>query len=350
MFLFVLGEGVARALVIFIVLTLLPIFSASGKDLRFAVVPKFHSTFFDQSGNGCKEAAAQIAGVECIYRGPKVANVRMQDRIIEQLIDEGVDGIAVAVTQSKYLAENSLQKAKKAGIPIITYDSDFDISPQNNYHSLRLAYIGTDNFELGKALGEELKKLRPNGGTLVIQTGRPDSPNLNQRIMGIRSALSGKTYDAAPGLLLKNDRGWTEVREPFSNFDQLTQAVKQMESVMKGKPIKADSFIAVGGWPQNNVDLYRSMITPFKDKIDNKEVIIIMTDAAPRQLTMLQEQLAHINIGQSPYEMGRKAILTLHKIVTKQQYDKMIYTPMRFCTQQNYDTCAKLQPMEAMAN
>ena len=58
--------------------------------------------------------------------------------------------------------------------------------------NLRFAYIGTDNFELGKSLGEQLKKLRPNGGTLIMHSGRPDSPNLNLRLMGVRSALSGK--------------------------------------------------------------------------------------------------------------------------------------------------------------
>ena len=102
-----------------ITLTTFPLFAASENDLRFAVVPKFYGMFFDQSKNGCKDAAAEIEGVECVYRGPEKASVRIQNRIIEQLIDEGVDGIAVAVTQSKFLAENSLQKAKQAGIPVI---------------------------------------------------------------------------------------------------------------------------------------------------------------------------------------------------------------------------------------
>ena len=330
-----------RSLITLIIFSLLPIFSVNGKELRFAVVPKFYSVFFDQSGIGCKDAAAQIEGVKCIYRGPEVANVRVQDQLINQLIDEGIDGIAVAITQSKFLIENSLKRAKKAGIPVITYDSDFDDSIKEKPEDFRLAYIGTNNFELGKSLGEQLKKLRPTGGTLIMQTGRPDSPNLNLRLMGVRSALSGKIYDTPPGELLNNDQGWTEVREPFLNFDQLGQAVKQMESVMKGKPVKADSFIAVGGWPQNNETLYREMIAPYKAKIDNKEVIIIITDASPSQLTMLQDNLAHINVGQTPYEMGRQAILTLHKIVTQQKYEEITYTPMKYCTPENDNTCSK---------
>lgn len=159
-----------------IIFSVLSVFSVSGKELKFAVVPKFNSVFFEQSGNGCKFAAAQIEGVECIYRGPEKGDVRMQDKIIEQLISEGIDGIAVAVTESAFLARSSIQKARKAGIPVITYDSDFDAPTHEKYENLSLAYIGTDNFEFGKALGEQLKKLRPNGGKLLIQTGRPDSP------------------------------------------------------------------------------------------------------------------------------------------------------------------------------
>ncbi|RPA57578.1 sugar ABC transporter substrate-binding protein [Shewanella frigidimarina] len=331
-----------RSLVLFVAFSLITISSVYGKELKLAVVPKFHSVFFDQSKAGCIDAAAQIKGVECIYRGPDISNVRMQDQVINQLIDEGIDGIAVAVTQSKYLVKNSLKRANEAGIPIITYDSDFDASINEDPNNIRLAYIGTDNFELGKSLGEELKKLRPNGGTLIMQSGRPDSPNLNLRLMGVRSALSGKIYDTPPGELLNNDSGWTEVREPFFNFDQLPLSVNQMESVMKGKPVKADSFIAVGGWPQNDQARYRKMIAPYQAKINNNKIIIVITDTSSEQLTMLKDNLVHINIGQDPYEMGRQAILTLYKIVTEQKYDKIIYTPITFCTPENVNTCTKV--------
>lgn len=330
-----------RLSIILLVFTMLPLFSASGKDLKFAVVPKYHSVFFEQSKHGCKDAATQIKGVECIYRGPEKASVRVQDQIISQLIDEGVDGIAVAVTQSKFLAENSIQKARNAGIPIVTYDSDFDVQTLGKYKKIRSTYIGTDNFQFGRALGEQLKKQRPNGGTLIIQTGRPDSPNLNLRIMGIRSALSGKQYNTPPGKMLLNDSGWTEVRDPFINFDQLSRAVKQMESVVQGRRLKADSFIAVGGWPQNDEALYRKMIAPFKEKLERKEVIVVMSDASDQQLIMLRDHLAHANIGQNPYEMGRQAILTLHNIVKNQDYDELIHTPINLCTQDNYSTCTQ---------
>lgn len=330
-----------RLLILTLVFVLLPLTQAIGQELTFAVVPKYDSLFFEQSKHGCKDAASQLGGVTCVYRGPETASVRIQDQIISQLIDEGVDGIAVAVTQSKYLAEHSIKKARNAGVPIVTYDSDFNAQTLQKHKKLRLTYIGTDNFALGKALGEQLIKHRPQGGSLIIQTGRPDSPNLNLRIMGLRSALSGKEYRHPPGKMLLDDRGWTEIREPFNNFDQLSRAVKQMESVVQGKRLKADAFVAVGGWPQNDDALYRKMINPFKQKLDNKEVIVVIADAVEQQLAMLGDQLSHGNVGQNPYEMGRQAIFTLHKIVTGQEYNTLIHTPINLCTQENYQTCTK---------
>lgn len=61
----------ARLLMLIIALGLLPISSVYGKELKLALVPKFYSVFFDQSKNGCIDAAAQIEGVECIYRDRK---------------------------------------------------------------------------------------------------------------------------------------------------------------------------------------------------------------------------------------------------------------------------------------
>jgi ribose transport system substrate-binding protein len=234
-----------------------------------------------------------------------------------------------------------MQQAKEAGIPIITYDSDFDGITLQNYKDIRLAYVGTNNFELGLAFGEQLKKLRPEGGKLLIQTGRPDSPNLNLRIMGLRTALSGKSFNKPPGDMLQNDNGWTEVRSPIPNYDQINRSVKQLASFLKGNKKQGDSFVAVGGWAQDDEVSYREMIMPYKNKLINNEKIVIMSDTSVNQLAMLRDRLAHANIGQNPYEMGAQSILTLYKIVTKQPYAPVTYTSLTYCTATNYTTCKK---------
>ncbi|NJO14181.1 MAG: sugar ABC transporter substrate-binding protein [Thioploca sp.] len=333
-----------RNLVLIFILTLFH--SVNADELKFALVPKIMThPFFLESLKGCQDAAIKIGGVKCIFRGsPEAFDVREQNKILEQLIvDEGVDGIAVAIVQSEYLAKNSLQKAKEAGIPVITFDSDLDFITLKNDPNLRLAYIGTDNFEFGKALGKEIKKRRPNGDKLCIQMGYKNSFNLNLRLMGVRTVLSGKIYNVPPGEKLKNINGWTEIaRCPLYSLTQIDRAIEQMNFILSRPQQEVDTFVSVlVGVQQIAPEKYRQLISPVKEKIAQKEIVIISADTTEAQLALLKEHLSDINIGQMPYEMGRQAIFTLYKIVTGKEYQEIIYTPLTYCTPENYDTCTK---------
>ena len=210
------------------------------------------------------------------------------------------------------------------------------------YKKLRAAFIGTNNFEFGKLLGEQVKRLRPNGGKLCIQTGHQNSPNLNLRVMGVRSALSGKSYALPPGEKLKNINGWTEVQRcPLHHNDQGERSLKQMEIMLGKAPDEIDTFVSINFWAQAVPSDYRKMIQPFKKKIAQMEVVLIFGDTLEGQLELLKEHLSHVNIGQVPYEMGRQAIFTLHKIVKGEDYQEMNYTPLTHCTPENYNTCTK---------
>jgi len=328
-----------RLILQIIMVSLVPIFPVNGEDYTFALVPKYHSAFFDQSGEGCLFAASQLNNVHCIYRGPTAGDVRIQDKIISQFVDQGVDGIAVAVSNSEFIARSSIQKAIAAGIPIVTFDADFNLSTKKKYNDLSLAYIGTDNAALGHALGEALQSLRPEGGKLLIQTGRPDSANLNLRIMGLRSALSGVNYQTPPGELLDNKMGWSEIRTPIPSYDKTARAIKQLESTSLAKPSKINAFVSVGGWAQNDQDNYRRIVSPLADDIKSNKFVLLFANSSQQQLSILEDHLASVNIGQNPYEMGRLAINTLYKIVTQQPYEKVIYTPLTYCTSENVLNC-----------
>ncbi|CAM2983852.1 substrate-binding domain-containing protein [Vibrio neptunius] len=313
---------------------------SESKQLRFAVVPKEENNpFFEASKEGCMAAAKGLDQVECVYRGPKNVDVRKQDKIISALLDEGIDGIAIAVPQSEYMLQRSIKKAQQMGVPIITYDADFSQEVLERNPTLRAAYIGTNDFDLGKALGEQLKSMLPNGGTLIIQSGRPDSPNLNLRIMGIRSALSGQEYLTPPGERLKGANGWTEFSEPLYNFGQFERALADLNNVLNSyQEREINAIVAVGGWSQY-LDRYKDVVTPHKQAMMNREIIIITADTAQEQLVYLKDNLAHGNVGQNPYEMGKQAILTLYKLVNNQSVDAVMYTPMTHCTSENYRTC-----------
>jgi ribose transport system substrate-binding protein len=310
---------------------------ARTKDFIFAVVGKEeNSPFYLQVKQGCLAAAKKLAKVKCIYRGPERRDVRLQSFIIEELVDDKVDAIAVSVTQSKWLTSHGLLKAKEAGIPVITFNSDIDLAYESE--NLRLAYIGSDNFEIGKAMGIALKKLKPQGGKVIILSGREDATNLNQRILGVRQTLVGENDTASLSRMLGDLKGWSEIRTPYYSYGRPDMANAQF-SKMLSPTYSATALISVGGWPQFNSDSYREMVKPYEIKIRNKEVLIVVAGTEANQITLLEDSLSHINVGQTPYDMGLEAINTLYKIVMNKPYEKIVITPLTFCNNENYATC-----------
>merc|ERR1712166_510395 len=76
-----------------------------------------------------------------------------------------VDGIAFSVIDSN-IAYNLTVMAKNANIPIITFDSDAPLSK-------RIAYIGTDNRQLGNELANTL--------LLVVKDEEEENENEQQQ-------------------------------------------------------------------------------------------------------------------------------------------------------------------------
>ena len=155
----------------------------------FALVPKnMNNPFFDQARDGCKKAEAESNGAfECLYIGPgEHGGGDEQVQIVQDLVAKKVDGIAVAVANAAAMTV-ALQAAKDAGIPVLTWDSD--MLPENK--DLRLAYIGTHNYEIGTNLAKLAMQIKPKGGTVCIQSGGAAAANHNERMQGIRDVLSG---------------------------------------------------------------------------------------------------------------------------------------------------------------
>lgn len=320
-------------LILFFLLFLPYLFS---KDLKFAVVSKeYNNPFFLLSKAGCEDEASSLDGVKCMYQGGVEANPRLQDEIIEQLVEDEVDGIAVAVIKSDFISQRSIQLAKEAGIPLITYDSDLEDKDKN----LRLAYIGSDNFALGVAMGEELKRIRPKGGLVCIQAGVKGAINLKSRMDGVRFALSNQKDKNRMPTRLSGENNWVEFdRCPFYTWEDRKKAFDQLKTIIDNK--REIAFIAVGGWVQY-FEHYRENMEEYKEQIINHKIPFIIADATHTQRELLKDGLSYINVGQNPYEMGKQAIRTLYNIVKGKEYKKVIYTPLTRCTRDNYSICTQ---------
>ncbi len=178
----------------------------------------------------------------------------------------------------------------------MTWDSD--VLPENK--DLRMAYIGTHNYEIGVNLAKLAMQIKPKGGVVCIQSGGAAAANHNERMQGIRDTLSGVKSAASPGDALAGQNGWTELAGcPLYTDDDFPRSVQQFEDIMAKNP-ELDAFIPTGGFPQFIPDANRAAVEKYKDKIASKALALVVADTLPVQIDQMKEGLSLGQVGQRP--------------------------------------------------
>jgi ribose transport system substrate-binding protein len=311
---------------------------AQPKKYVFALVPKnTNNPFFDQARDGCKKAEKELGGaIECLYIGPgEHGGGEEQVQVVNDLIAKKVDGIAVSPSNAAAMGK-ALEGAKAAGIPVLTWDSDL----LEKDKALRLAYVGTHNYEIGVNLGKLAQKIKPKGGTICIQSGGAAAANHNERMQGIRDTLAGTKSTQAPGAKLTGQNGWTEVAGcPLYTNDDFPLSVQQMEDIL-GKYPKLDAFIPTGGFPQFIPQAYRKVAEKYKSRIADGSLALVVADTLPVQIELLKAGLSKGQVGQRPAEMGYKSMFFLKDIKDGKPAPKdPTYTGLDVCTPETASTC-----------
>jgi ribose transport system substrate-binding protein len=312
--------------------------NAADKKYVFALVPKnTNNPFFDQARDGCKKAEKELQGaIECLYIGPgEHGGGEEQVQVVNDLIARKVDGIAVSPANAAAMGR-ALIAAKAAGIPVLTWDSDL----LEKDKGLRIAYIGTHNYDIGVNLAKLVMASKPKGGTICIQSGGAAAANHNERMQGIRDTLSGKSSKDAPGERLTGQNGWKEVDGcPLYTNDDFPVAVQQMEDIL-GKYPTLDAFVPTGGFPQFLPQAYRKVAEKVKARIDDGSLALVVADTLPVQIDLLKAGLSRGQVGQRPFDMGYKTMFFLKDIKEGKPAPKdPTYTGLDVCTPQNVATC-----------
>jgi ribose transport system substrate-binding protein len=309
--------------------------SLAQDSYRFALVPKaMNNPFFDLARDGCKAAEAEMQGVECYYIGPSEHTEQQQIQIIQDLITQGVDGIAVSPSNAPAVAR-ALKAANDAGIPTMTWDADL----LDQDKSIRATYVGTLNYDIGVNLAKLAQEMKPEGGSICLQSGGAAAANHNERLQGIRDTLSGAKSEQPPGERLTGENDWTEVDGcPLFTDDDSAKAVQQLSDILN-RYDDLDTFISTGAFTQWSDNAYRQAMEPYKGKLESGDLAVVMADTLPMQMEQMKDGLSHGQVGQRPYDMGYKAMQILKDLAEGKQVQDPIYTGLDVCTQENAENC-----------
>jgi ribose transport system substrate-binding protein len=187
---------------------------------------------------------------------------------------------------------------------------------------------------------EAREELKPDGGTICIQSGGAAAANHNERMQGIRDTLAGEGTEA-PGNPPRPAGGWTEIAGcPLYTDDDFMRANQQLEDILAREP-NLDAFVPTGGFPQFIPDAYRAAVTPHKDRIESGELALVVADTLPVQMELMAEGLSLGQVGQRPFEMGYQSMVFLRQMVIENgaEPEDPTYTGLDVCTPENADTC-----------
>jgi rhamnose transport system substrate-binding protein len=159
--------------------------TARADEIRVGLVAKsLGNGFFVAVDKGAEEAAAKIGGVKVIFTGPTTTTAEGQIEVIQSLIDQHVDAIAISANDPDALVP-ICKRAMARGIKVMSYDSAVADAG-------RIVHLAPSSDEL---IGEALDKLAaasvPDGkGQIALVSATPTSTNQNAWIAVMKQHLS----------------------------------------------------------------------------------------------------------------------------------------------------------------
>ena len=144
----------------------------NGEKIIIAMLPKLiNIDYFEACKRGAEKTAGEL-GVTLIYDGPTEPSGSEQTKFFDTWIRQGVQAICVAPNQPKGITR-FVDKAKQAGIKVLTWDSDAPESGRD------LFVNQCDEKTLGEALMDDLAKQMGEEGEWAIAIASLDAANLN---------------------------------------------------------------------------------------------------------------------------------------------------------------------------
>lgn len=151
------------------------------------LVKSLGNGFFEAVADGGVEAAAELGNVESIYMGPSSSTAEGQIDIIETLIAQKVDGIAISANDRDALIPVT-KKAMAAGIKVMSFDSG--INPGGRIVDL----LPSDAELIGRQQVQLIAELTGYKGKVGIVSATAQATNQNLWIDWMKEEFKDAKY------------------------------------------------------------------------------------------------------------------------------------------------------------
>ncbi|CUA80213.1 sugar-binding protein [Anoxybacillus suryakundensis] len=265
---------------------------------------EFDNPYWRKIEQGAKEAGKQY-DVNIEYIGPLRTSIEEQVKLLEKAIASRVDGIIVQNLKDEAFTP-LIDKAISRNIPVITIDAD---APK----SRRIAYVGTNNFEAGRLLGQEVASRVEGKQEIGIMIGTDTSENQRLRLQGFLSVIT-----EYPRLKV--------VSVASSNISRI-QASIQAEQMLRKHP---NISVMVGTSALDAIGIRMAI-----KNLHREDIQIFGFDDVEETMEAIKEGDIVATVVQKPYDMGYSAVKLMADHLSGKQIDKEHFTATGVIDYQN---------------
>jgi ribose transport system substrate-binding protein len=233
-------------------------------------------------------AEAVSRGVHLLVDGPVNFDAEEQIPIVKKMMQKSISAMLIAACNQTALIE-PLRRVHDAGIKVISVDTfigngDYAHGPV----TFPLSYIGSDNLEGGRIVGDVLIKSIGGEGKIYIQDTTPGTSSTAQRVQGCKQAIAA-TNGAVT--LVGVDYNYHSVPKSIAEVMAIIQKVSDLAGIF-GTSVGSAEGISQGVKNANKFGAIK----------------IASFDAPEQAITDLRNGVIDILLAQKPADMGRIAV------------------------------------------
>ena len=265
---------------------------------RIAVIPKANSHEFWVSVHAGAAAAGQKFGVQILWNGPALeTEYDRQMQIVDSMISQHVDGLAVAAAERKAL-NRSLDRAAQLGIPVTVFDSGVD---STNY----MTFVATNNYHAGQLGARELGTLTGGKGKVAMLMNAPGSASTMDRERAFEDVMRAEF----PNI---------QIAARQYSMSARAKGMEAAENILTANPDLAGIFASAE--PAS-----AGAALALKSRGLSGKVKLVAFDASDDLIADLKGGSISALVVQDPFQMGFQAVKTLvdklHGVTPAKQID-----------------------------
>jgi ribose transport system substrate-binding protein len=294
--------------------------SGTGAEERFtiAVIPKsIGGEFWETVEEGVREAAEEL-DVDVRWEGPLAeTELAEQIKIIENMVNLGVDGIALAPLNNRTMRE-SVENVVAAGIPVVIFDSAVD----GDSHE---SFVATDNAAGGRIAAEYiLERLGDGQKRLFVLRYIQGTASTEQRAQAFVD-----TAKATGGEVLA---------DPYCDDAQVAGAIKTATNVLEG--FVKDNVLQLDGMFATNLYSTIGLLEALNDLRKSgvqADAVVVGFDTSPKLIEEMQNGTIDAMVSQKPHRMGYLAVETTLKHLRGEKIEPRIDTGVELVTRERLE-------------